>query len=75
MLREGSARTAFSQGPAVPIVPSLPGTQAPVPPHHPRPSWHWACESVPDIEEVPNRGSFHFCPRNGPRLGEGWDGW
>lgn len=36
MLREGSARTAFSQGPAVPIVPksprnSSPGAAAPPP--------------------------------------------
>ena len=87
MLWEGSVRTAFCQGPGVPIVSKSPGSQAPVSPHHPPTlfSWHWARESVPNIKEVPQKGSFRFTPPppapppvpalRGPKFGEGRDGW
>lgn len=62
MLWEGSVRTAFCQGPGVPIVSKSPGSQAPVSPHHPPTlfSWLWARESVPNVKEVPHKGSFRF---------------
>lgn len=62
MLWEGSVRTAFCQGPGVPIVSKSPGSQAPVSPPHPPAlfSWLWARESVPNVKEVPHKGSFRF---------------
>lgn len=84
MLWEGSVRTALCQGPGVPIVSksprkSSPSVAAPPPTLF---SWHWARESVPNIKEVPQKGSFASPatpnrPRfpGGPRFGEGRDGW
>lgn len=76
MLQEGSARMAFSQGPVVLSVPKSPRTSSPATAaSSPTPfPWHWARESVPDIKEVPNWGSFHFRPPNSHRSGEGRDG-
>lgn len=63
-----SGRTAFSQSPVPPFSPSPPGTQVLIPPHHPLPPrpWHWAQESMPDVNKVPNwvqfTSSSHLVP-------------
>lgn len=68
MLWEGSVRTALCQGPGVPTVSKSPRKSSPSVAALPPTlfSWHWARESVPNIKEVPQKGSFCFTPHPHP---------